>query len=148
MATGLATIRGRALAQGPGKTPRVGYVGGTIGSSEIFLKTLQELGHVQGRNVYLDVVILPPEPRRYSEAIAKFVAQGMDVIVASNPYALEAAVKATQNIPVVGLDLESDPVAKGWWRAWPIRVATSPESSSTFRSSAASSSSSCVRWCR
>jgi len=114
MATGLATIRGRALAQGPGKTPRVGYVGGTVGSSEIFLKTLQELGHVQGRNVYLDVVILPPEGRRYSEAIAKFVAQGMDVIVASNPYALEAAVKAIRNIPIVGLDLESDPVAKGW----------------------------------
>jgi hypothetical protein len=74
MATGLATTRGRAPAQGSGKTPHVGYVG----------------------------------------TIAKFVAQGMDVIVASNPYALEAAVKTTRNISIVGLDLESDPVAKGW----------------------------------
>jgi putative ABC transport system substrate-binding protein len=113
-AAGFVAMHGRARAQGPGKLPRVGYVGGTAVSSEIFVKTLQELGHVQGRTMQLDVVLLPPENRRYSETVAKFVTQGADVIVASNPYALEAVVQATRTIPVVGLDLESDPVAKGW----------------------------------
>jgi len=35
-------------------------------------------------------------------------------IFAAGPYAIRAALKATSIIPVVGIDLESDPVANGW----------------------------------
>jgi len=45
---------------------------------------------------------------------AGFVAAGVDVILAPTPHALEAATKATKTIPIVGVDFESDPVAKGW----------------------------------
>ena len=113
-AASVVVMRGNARTLGQGRLPRVGYVGGTVGSSEIFTRTLQELGHVNNRNIQLDVVILPPDNQRYTETVAKFLSQRMDMIVASNPYALEATVKATRTVPVVGLDLESDPVAKGW----------------------------------
>ena len=35
------------------------------------------------------------------------------VIFAGTPYAIRAAMKATSTIPIVGIDLESDPVASG-----------------------------------
>jgi putative tryptophan/tyrosine transport system substrate-binding protein len=38
----------------------------------------------------------------------------MNVIFAAAPAALAAVSKATTSIPVVGIDLESDPVAKGY----------------------------------
>jgi putative ABC transport system substrate-binding protein len=37
-----------------------------------------------------------------------------NVIVAASRYAFEAAMRATSTIPIVGIDLESDPVASGW----------------------------------
>jgi hypothetical protein len=37
----------------------------------------------------------------------------MNVIFAAAPAALDAVSKATTSIPVVGIDLESDPVARG-----------------------------------
>jgi putative ABC transport system substrate-binding protein len=115
VAVGVATTRARAQAQGPRKVARIGYVGGAVGNAEIFLKALQELGYVHGQTVHVDVVAVEAgQGHRYPELAAKFVAQGVDVIVASNPYALEAAIKATPTIPIVGMDLESDPVAKGW----------------------------------
>ncbi|HEY3118784.1 MAG TPA: ABC transporter substrate-binding protein, partial [Chloroflexota bacterium] len=40
-----------------------------------------------------------------------------DVIVAAAPYAIKAALTATSTIPIVGIDLESDPVASGWARS-------------------------------
>jgi putative ABC transport system substrate-binding protein len=60
------------------------------------------------------------ETRLYGSAIERLpqyvnelIALKCDVILASNPYAIAAAVKATSTIPIVGIDLESDPVARG-----------------------------------
>ncbi len=50
----------------------------------------------------------------YSNLAAQLVAAGVDVLLAANPHALEAMTKATKIIPIVGVDLESDPVAKRW----------------------------------
>ncbi len=51
---------------------------------------------------------------QYPDVAARLVAAGVDVILAPTPHALEAATKATKTIPIVGVDFESDPVAKGW----------------------------------
>ena len=40
-----------------------------------------------------------------------------DVIIAAAPYAIKVALAATSTIPIVGIDLESDPVASGWVRS-------------------------------
>lgn len=45
---------------------------------------------------------------------ADLVAQDVQVICAISPPAVRAAREATKAIPIVALDLESDPVASGW----------------------------------
>jgi putative ABC transport system substrate-binding protein len=40
-----------------------------------------------------------------------------DVILAASQYAFVAAMKATTTIPIVGIDLENDPVASSWVRS-------------------------------
>lgn len=42
------------------------------------------------------------------------VGQGVQAICAVSPPAVHAAREATQSIPIVAMDLESDPVANGW----------------------------------
>jgi putative ABC transport system substrate-binding protein len=42
------------------------------------------------------------------------IAQGVQAICAVSPPAVRAARAATQSIPIVAMDLESDPVANGW----------------------------------
>ena len=50
---------------------------------------------------------------RVDEFAREFVALNCGVIFAGTPYAIRAAMKATSTIPIVGIDLESDPVASG-----------------------------------
>jgi putative ABC transport system substrate-binding protein len=45
---------------------------------------------------------------------ADLVGQGVQAICAVAPAAVRAAREATQSVPIVALDLESDPVANGW----------------------------------
>ena len=53
---------------------------------------------------------------RIGEFANDLVALKCDVIFAAAPYAIQAVMKATSTIPIVGTDLESDPVANGWAR--------------------------------
>jgi putative tryptophan/tyrosine transport system substrate-binding protein len=111
---GVAAIR-RAHAQGTGKVPRVGFIAEASSNAQILMEALHDLGHVQGRTVDVDVVPgRSGTSPRHGEVAAKFAAQGVDLIVAAGPPALAAAAGATRTIPIVGIDLESDPVAKGW----------------------------------
>jgi putative ABC transport system substrate-binding protein len=100
-----------AAAQQAGKLPRVGYVQAEIPSAtplrEAFLTGLRERGWNDGRNVVIDW-------RRRDEEIADLVRLNVDVLVLPNPYRIEAGLKETKTIPIVTIDLESDPVAKGW----------------------------------
>jgi putative tryptophan/tyrosine transport system substrate-binding protein len=106
-------------AQPIAKAPRVGYLGRSAGREtpgfKAFAEGLRDLGYVVGENVVVDV--RTPEQdkvEQYRDVASGLVAGGVDVILASNPYAVEAATKATTTIPVVAVDFESDPVAKGW----------------------------------
>ncbi len=51
---------------------------------------------------------------RLSTMAADLVAQGVQAICAIAPPAVHAARAATSSIPILALDLESDPVASGW----------------------------------
>jgi ABC-type uncharacterized transport system substrate-binding protein len=118
---GVALLAGprRVYAQLPVKAPRVGWLGRSAGRGsptfQAFADGLRGLGYVIGENVAVDVRT-PEEDKveQYPDVAAGLVAASVDVILASNPYALEAATKATKTIPIVGVDFESDPVAKGW----------------------------------
>ena len=117
---GLLGSRRRASAQASAKVPRVGYLSGskalTFPPLKAFLEGLQEMAYVPGQN-FLFEARAPERPDKYeqnADLAAQLVAAGVDVILASNPSAIEATTKATKTIPIVGVDLESDPVAKGW----------------------------------
>src|SRR6516225_857157 len=51
---------------------------------------------------------------RIDEFTSELVALKCSVILATAPYAVQAVMKATSTIPIVGIDLESDPVSNGW----------------------------------
>jgi putative tryptophan/tyrosine transport system substrate-binding protein len=114
---GLLVPRWRASAQVSTKTPRVGYLGSqNTRTRTAFLEGLQALGYVPGQNFLLEFRA-PERPDKYEQfpaLAAQFVAAGVDVILAATPSAIEATTRATRTIPIVGVDLESDPVAKGW----------------------------------
>jgi putative ABC transport system substrate-binding protein len=118
---GMLTAHRRAHAQTSAKAPRIGWLsGGFVAQQEspnfrAFKQGLRDLGYVIGQNVLVDV----RSPKRdeigeYPDLGTRLVATGVDVILAANPHSLEAVTRATKTIPVVGVDLESDPVAKEW----------------------------------
>ena len=89
--------------------------GPTYPPLKAFLEGLQEMGYVPGQNFLFEV--RGPERadryEQYPDFVAQLVAAGVDVILAGNPSWIEATTRATKTIPIVGVDLESDPVAKG-----------------------------------
>jgi putative ABC transport system substrate-binding protein len=76
-----------------------------------FRQGMGELGYVEGKNFATEYRIKPGSLPR---AAADLVRRNVNVIFAAAPEALAVAGSATTSIPVVGLDLESDPVAKGY----------------------------------
>jgi len=109
-----------ANAQASAKPPLVGWLSGFAARGDsLFFKAftdgLREFGYVIGQNVLVDTRVPERDKlEQYQDFARQLVAQSVAVIVAANPDSLEAVTKATRTIPVVGLDLESDPVARGW----------------------------------
>jgi putative tryptophan/tyrosine transport system substrate-binding protein len=96
------------------ETPVIGFLSETSFSAHTyaaFERGMAELGYVNGKNFAIED---RHKPQSLPEAAADLVRRNVNVIFASNPGALSAVSKATTGIPVVGIDLESDPVAKGY----------------------------------
>jgi ABC-type uncharacterized transport system substrate-binding protein len=77
----------------------------------VFREALRELGYVQGQNILIEDRFAAGSEDRLQEYAAEAVRLKADVIVAISSSAIRAA---TKTIPIVGLDLESDPVASGF----------------------------------
>lgn len=111
-----------ARAQTSAKLPRIGWLSGTFGARrdspyfKAFTEGLRESGYVIGQNVLVDgrTPSAADKIEQYPELAGQLVANGVDVILGANPHSLDAVTRATKTIPIVGLDLESDPVARGW----------------------------------
>ena len=54
------------------------------------------------------------DPDRLPGMAEELVAAGVDAMLAVSPTAVRAAAAATRSIPIIAVDLESDPVANGW----------------------------------
>jgi putative ABC transport system substrate-binding protein len=78
---------------------------------------LRDLGYVEGENIVLEFRSATGGAERLPGYAAEFVQQNADVLVAIGPSALRAANDATSRIPVVAMDLETDPVASGYVRS-------------------------------
>jgi ABC transporter substrate binding protein len=113
-----------APAQSAGRVPRIGWLGGGAGRSsaemlrstqfKAFADGLREHGLVVGHSVLVDLrMIAPDKVEQYAEVATRLAAE-VDVIFAANPFSLAAATQATKTVPIVGVDVESDPVRQGW----------------------------------
>jgi putative ABC transport system substrate-binding protein len=104
-------------AQTAPKRPLVGVLGMTAldpANHEMFKQGLGQLGYTEGQQVVLVSQHADSVPSRLPAAAAELVRARPDVIFARGPDAVAAAVRSTTTIPIVAVDLESDPLALGY----------------------------------
>ena len=109
----LATFRAPAVAAQP-RVPRVGLVSGGAPSLDNLLAGLREAGHVPGQTIVVEHRPTGGEPDRYEASVASALASGVDVLVVGSPHGVIAARRQTSRVPIIAVDLESDPVASGF----------------------------------
>src|SRR6516225_7445358 len=101
--------------QRTGKIPRVGFLLNVQSELVVALfDGLRDAGYTDGQNMVVETRFSGNTLDRIGEVANELVALNCDVIFAAGPYAIQALVRATSTIPIVGIDLESDPVANGW----------------------------------
>jgi putative tryptophan/tyrosine transport system substrate-binding protein len=93
-------------AQGPGKSPRVGFLGPRTRADaapylEPFLLGLRELGWVEGKNIFIEYRWAEGRSERLPDLAAELVGLKVDVILAGPTSAAVAAKNATSTIPIV-----------------------------------------------
>jgi ABC-type uncharacterized transport system substrate-binding protein len=105
-----------AEAQQGGKIPRVGYAGLDVRNInvEALEQGLRGLGYVIGQNIVLDYRFGQGHVERVPALVGELLQVGIDVFFAANPHAIRVARQATTTVPIVGIDLETDPVRAGW----------------------------------
>jgi putative ABC transport system substrate-binding protein len=81
--------------------------------SDGLVEALNERGWTDGRNITIDWQGIEGCEARIGEHLA---GTPTDVVVAGGPHRIRAAMRATTTIPIIGIDLESDPVANGFVR--------------------------------
>lgn len=119
VALGLAisTVPVAAEAQ-QARTPRIGYLtsGGcpTEANLPLFLEGLQERGYVIGRNLVIECrQTEEASDERFRQFAAELVRLNVALIFAVSSAAVRGIRSASHTIPVVALDLESDPIGSG-----------------------------------
>lgn len=96
------------------RPPRVGLVSAGAISLTAFLAGLREVGHVPGQTIVVEHKPTAGEADRYDAAVAAALTSGVDVLVVTSPHGIMAARRRTSRVPIVAVDLESDPVASGF----------------------------------
>jgi|SRR5215216_5890920 len=104
-----------ARAQQPAKIARIGFLQRSRNENVVaFFQGLRDAGYVHGQNALIETRIFEATLNRLPDLAKELVDLKCDVIVAASRYAFEAVMRATSTTPIVGIDLESDPVASGW----------------------------------
>jgi putative tryptophan/tyrosine transport system substrate-binding protein len=105
-----------AMAQTAATRPRIGMLGNNAMDPavyETFKQGLAQVGFTE-RQVVIVSQHAAGVPSRVPARAADLIRDKVDVILARGPVALAAAVEASKTIPIVALDLESDPIALGY----------------------------------
>ena len=120
VASGLLAVPLVAEARQASKVPVVGIVNSGAGRSpmvDIMRQGLRDLGYVEGQTIAFDVRYAGMKLEAFPGLAADLVRRKVDVILVSGPAAIRAVRDATSTIPIVALDLESDPVQAGFARS-------------------------------
>lgn len=78
---------------------------------------MNELGYVEGKNFKFEHRFAAADQSAFPAMAVELVRTKVDVIYAVGPSAAKAAWEATRVLPIVALDLETDPVQAGWVRS-------------------------------
>jgi ABC-type uncharacterized transport system substrate-binding protein len=109
----LAAVSLAAQAQ---KIPRLGILragaGPAAGESDVLIEALRKLGHINGKNILIDVRYAQGNRERLREFALELVQSNADVIYTGSSPAIFALKKATQSIPIVMVS-STDPVRSG-----------------------------------
>jgi ABC-type uncharacterized transport system substrate-binding protein len=97
-----------ALAQQPAPLPSIGVVTRTEENVEALVAALAARGYVDGRTMVVE------RRRSADEFFSSSELARITVVVVGGPYSIALALKASKSIPIVAVDLESDPVASGF----------------------------------
>ena len=105
-----------AEAQQTGKVPHVGYVtsSGRTVNVDGFDQGLHDLGYTIGQDVIVEYRFGEGHTDRLPTLIDEVLRLKVDVLFSPSPGAIRAARQATSTVPIVGIDLETDPVEAGW----------------------------------
>jgi putative tryptophan/tyrosine transport system substrate-binding protein len=103
-------------AQPASKTPRVGYVSSNrrLATADAFEQGLRELGYRTGENIRIEYRFGEGRVDRIPVFVDGMLRLRVDVLFAANPYVIRVARQATNTVPIVGIDLETDPIEAGW----------------------------------
>src|SRR2546421_286293 len=80
---------------------------------DAFVQGLREAGYIEGRNLEFEHRSAHDQPELFPKLASELADVKVDVIFARGTWALAAAKNATRTIPIVGIDLEIDPVEAG-----------------------------------
>ncbi len=119
---GLLAGGAAALAASPARAqavPRVGFLHpGKVEPDNLRLATfadgLRSKGFTNGRNVSIMVRAADFDPGRVAQYAGELIDSKVDVLFAVGSRVIQEARVRTSTIPIVALDLESDPVASGF----------------------------------
>lgn len=81
---------------------------------ELFRQVLREHGFAEGTNLVIEYRVRAGTAEEISVLAGELARSRMDGIVAIGPAAVRAAAGATKSVPIVAVDLESDPMAEGF----------------------------------
>src|SRR5215216_1294925 len=107
-----------AQAQQPSEVPRVGFVyaGSKAAAAlriEAILSGLRVSGYAAPAQVEIVARTAEGDPAQIAPLVAEVIAKNVNVFIVNGPSVLKAAHLATRTMPIVALDLETDPVASG-----------------------------------
>ena len=107
-----------ARAQQPAEAPRVGFV--YPGPKTVMARRMEAIatglrasGYAAPTQVEIVARTAEGEPDQIAPLVKEVIAKNVNVIIAAGPPVLHAARSATRTIPIIAIDLETDPVASG-----------------------------------
>jgi len=107
-----------ARAQQPAEAPRVGFVfpgpkAVMAPRIEAILTGLRASGYAAPTQVEIVARTAEGDPDQIAPLVKEVIGKNVNVIIAAGPLVVHAARSATRTIPIIAIDLESDPVASG-----------------------------------
>jgi putative ABC transport system substrate-binding protein len=107
--------------QAAGRTARIGFIRASLEDPFTgpaypdFLDELRKSGFSEGQNLEIEAVNIQQDAQRLSTETANLVQSKVGLLVATGPeIVLQAAISASQTIPIVMWAVNFDPIARGY----------------------------------